>query len=234
MGKKIYRVLNKYTTSQIIIIGSVCFIAGAFIFNCNKENGNNTNNRRSNINSINSISSINQNELAGYILEQSQQSQQSHQQSQQSHQQYQQKSRDKDVFYDIYQPPLRDDNCSKNASRDMRDMGMPINVQTQHCSNASYRQVGILTRQGLPPDSQNETILPLFGRPLIVRRDKWNFYSVNDKNNMIKLPVTINGQSGTNEYGCDNVYDKDLVYVKGFNKPFIFTAYDEEYIRYIP
>ena len=144
------------------------------------------------------------------------------------------KDNDKDIFYDIYQPPLRDDNCSKNASRDMRDMGMPINVQTQQCSNAAYRQVGILTRQGLPPDSQNETILPLFGRPLIVRRDKWNFYSVNDKNNMIKLPVTIKGQSGTNEYGCDNVYDKDLVFVKGFNKPFIFTAYDEEYIRYIP
>ncbi len=224
MGKKIYRVLNKYTTSQLIIIGCVCFIAGAFIFNCNKANGNNTNS----CSSINSSISINRNEPAGYILEQLQQ--QSQQQSQHSHQ----KSRDKDVFYDIYQPPLRDDNCSKNASRDMRDMGMPINIQTQHCSNAAYRQVGILTRQGLPPESQNETILPLFGRPLIVRRDKWNFYSVNDKNNMIKLPVTINGQSGTNEYGCDNVYDKDLVFVKGFNKPFIFTAYDEEYIRYIP
>ena len=183
----------------------MCFIAGAIIFNRKKADvGNN----------------INKNSIAGYIIEQPQQSQQ--------------KTKDKDVFYDIYQPPLRDDNCSKNASRDMRDMGIPVNVQTQHCSNAAYRQVGILTRQGLPSDSQNETILPLFGRPLIVRRDKWNFYSVNDKNNMIKLPVTINGQSGTNEYGCDNVYDKDLVFVKGFNKPFVFTAYDEEYIRYIP
>ena len=198
MGKRNYRVLNNYTTSQLIILGCICFTAGAFIFNCKKTS-----------------------DISGYIQDPSSQIQIK-------------RDSDKDIFYDIYQPPLRDDNCSKNASRDMRDMGMPINVQTQQCSNAAYRQVGILTRQGLPSDSQNETILPLFGRPLILRRDKWNFYSVNDKNNMIKLPVTIKGQSGTNEYGCDNVYDKDLVFVKGFNKPFIFTAYDEEYIRYIP
>ena len=201
-----YKVLNAYNINHLIIIGCLCFTAGAFIFKCKKANDN-----------------INIKASTDYIQCHLNQSHQSHI-----------KDNDKDIFYDIYQPPLRDDNCSKNASRDMRDMGMPINVQTQHCSNATYRQVGILTRQGLPSDSQNETILPLFGRPLIVRRDKWNFYSVNDKNNMIKLPVTINGQSGTNEYGCDNVYDKDLVFVKGFNKPFIFTAYDEEYIRYIP
>ena len=193
--------------SQIIIIGCICFTAGAFIFNRKKNNGNFDGNIDSN--------NIN-------IIENSYQSQS------------RSGDKDKDIFYNIYQPPLRDDTCAKNVSRAIRDMGMPINVQTQQCSNSAYRQVGILTRQGLPPDSQNETILPLFGRPLIVNRDKWNFYSVNDKNNLIKLPVTINGQSGTNEYGCNNVYDKDLVFVKGFNKPFIFTAYDNEYMRYIP
>ena len=65
--------------------------------------------------------------------------------------------RPSDVLLNPYAPPLRDDRYS------------------------NYRQVGILTRA-----NGDETILPLMGRPLLNNRDKWNFYTLNDKNNMIK------------------------------------------------
>jgi len=129
------------------------------------------------------------------------------------------KGRGDDVFFDIYQAPLRDDRYLTGGALDIRgNVRIPINVSTQGTDDSEYRQVGILTRV------KDELILPLMGRPLFTRRDKWNFYTLNDKNNMIKLPVKVNGKSGTSEYGCDNVYNGDHVYVEGYNDAFKVTA----------
>jgi hypothetical protein len=138
------------------------------------------------------------------------------------------KGRGDDVFLDLYQAPLRDDRCMTTTG-DMRG-AIPINVSTQSCADAPYRQLGILTRYG----GKDETILPLMGRPLFSKRDKWNFYTMNDKNNMIKLPVKVKGKSGTSEYGCDNVYSGDIVFVEGYNDAFKVTTYDNDVVRYLP
>ena len=134
-----------------------------------------------------------------------------------------------DVFFDLYKAPLRDDRCFNQGTRDVRG-SVPINVSTQSCDEAPYRQIGILTRHG----GKDETILPLMGRPLFLRRDKWNFYTLNDKNNMIKLPVKVKGKSGTSEIGCDNVYSGDIVFVEGYNDAFKVTTYDNDIVRYLP
>lgn len=134
-----------------------------------------------------------------------------------------------DVFFDLYKAPLRDDRCFNQGMRDVRG-SVPINVSTQSCDEAPYRQIGILTRHG----GKDETILPLMGRPLFLRRDKWNFYTLNDKNNMIKLPVKVKGKSGTSEVGCDNVYSGDIVFVEGYNDAFKVTTYDNDIVRYLP
>ena len=133
-----------------------------------------------------------------------------------------------DVFYDLYKEPVRDDRC---VTRGFDERGsIPINVSTQGCGNATYRQIGILTRYG----GKDETILPLMGRPLFPNRDKWNFYTMNDKNNMIKLPVKIKGRSGTSEIGVDNVYTGDLVFVEGYNEAFKVTTYENDVMKYLP
>lgn len=137
----------------------------------------------------------------------------------------QMKGRGDDVFFDIYKPPLRDERCFMNVGGNV-----PINVPTQGCADAPYRQVGILTRYG----GKDETILPLMGRPLFKARDKWNFYTLNDKNNMIKLPVKVKGKSGTSEYGVDNLYGGDLVFVEGYNEAFKVTTYENDVMRYLP
>ena len=131
-----------------------------------------------------------------------------------------------DVLLDPYVPPLRD-NRFLVPGRDIRG-AVPINVPTQGVET-NYRQVGILTRINGP-----ETILPLMGRPTITNRDKWNFYCMSDKNQAIKLPVTNAGKSCTSEYGCDNLYNGDTVYVEGYNDAFKVTMYDNNTIRYIP
>ena len=132
-----------------------------------------------------------------------------------------------DVLLNPYKAPLRDDRyILDNTGGDPR--GIPINIPTQSV-DAAYRQVGILTR-----NDGSETILPLMGRPLFTNRDKWNFYTMSDKNSMIKLPVTFKGKSCTNEYGCDNIYNGDTVYVEGYGDAFKVTMYDNNVMRYIP
>ena len=131
-----------------------------------------------------------------------------------------------DVFYDLYKEPVRDDRCVTSSGNN----AIPINVSTQGCGDAKYRQIGILTRYG----GKDETILPLMGRPLFPNRDKWNFYTMNDKNNMIKLPVKVKGKSGTSEVGCDNLYNGDIVFVEGYNDAFKVTTYDNDIVRYLP
>ena len=131
-----------------------------------------------------------------------------------------------DVLSDPYAAPLRDPRVFPRNSSDIR--GIPINIKTQGY-NTSYRQVGILTRNG-----NSETILPLMGRPLMANRDKWQFYTINDKFNGIKLPVVSNGKSCTNEYGCNDLMNGDNVYVEGYNDSFKVTIYDTNIPEYIP
>ena len=57
---------------------------------------------------------------------------------------------------------------------------------------------------------------------------------MNDKNNMIKLPITFKNKSCTSEQGCDNLYDGDSIYVEGYKETFNVTMYDNNVIRYIP
>lgn len=132
-----------------------------------------------------------------------------------------------DVLLNPYVPPLRDDRAT--TTLDVRGPAVPINVSTHGTANAEYRQVGILTRISGP-----ETILPLMGRPLFRNRDKWQFYTISEKSNFIKLPISVKGRSCTNEYGCDNVYTGDTVYVEGYNDAFKVTAYENSVMQYLP
>lgn len=130
-----------------------------------------------------------------------------------------------DILLNPYSAPLRDDRYF-NHTDGGGIRGIPINIQT-NAVDTTYRQVGILTR-----NNSSEMILPLMGKPLFTSRDKWNFYTISDKN--IKLPVTFKNKSCTNEYGCDNVYNGDNVYVDGLNDTFKVTMYDNTVMKYIP
>jgi len=137
-----------------------------------------------------------------------------------------------DVLLNPYTPPLRDDRYFNQYGSsslggamggamggDIRG-GIPINVPTRSVDSA-YRQVGILTRV-----NGAETILSLMGRPLFPSRDKWQFYTMSDKNHSVKLPVTYKRRSCTSDQGCDNIYNGDTVYVEGYNDAFKATIYD--------
>ena len=170
--------------------------------------------------------SQNQNQNQNQQMQQMQQMQQPHPSMFQSRANYGVSNAQEDVLLNPYVPPMRDD---RTMTMDIRGPVVPINVSTQGTANAAYRQVGILTRINGP-----ETILPLMGRPLFRNRDKWQFYTISEKSNFIKLPISVKGRSCTNEYGCDNVYNGDTVYVEGYNDAFKVTAYDNSVMEYLP
>ena len=142
-----------------------------------------------------------------------------------------------DVLLNPYTPPMRDDRYIGGMG--VNSIGLsgggggggiviPINVPTRSV-NSSYRQVGILTRVNGP-----ETILSLMGRPLFPSQDKWQFYTMSDKNQSVKLPVTNKKRSCTSDMGCDNIYNGDTIYVEGYNDAFRATIYDNAIQYSIP
>jgi hypothetical protein len=130
-----------------------------------------------------------------------------------------------DVLMNPYAPPLKDERVIQ--SQDIRG-GIPININTR-AVDTNYRQVGILKRL-----NGSEMVLALMGRPLYVGRDKWQYYTMSDNNNSIKLPVSFKSRSCTNEYGCDEISNGDTVYVDGIDATFQATLYDNATMRYLP
>jgi hypothetical protein len=138
-----------------------------------------------------------------------------------------------DVLMNPYVPPLRDERYFIPEIVPVRRGMVPINVSTNPGSvDTNYRQMGILTP--LHNNSKKDKILPLMGRPLLVNRDKWQYYTMSDQNNSVKLPIIHKGRSCTNEYGCDQLYNGDRVYVEGYNQAFKITIYENDVIKYIP
>jgi hypothetical protein len=130
-----------------------------------------------------------------------------------------------DVLMNPYAPPLKDERVI--MTNDVRG-GIPININTR-AVDTNYRQVGLLKRM-----NGQEMLLPLMGRPLYVGRDKWQYYTMSDSNNQIKLPVSFKSKSCTSEYGCDEISNGDTVYVDGLNATFQVTMYDNATMRYLP
>ena len=138
-----------------------------------------------------------------------------------------------DVLMNPYVPPLRDERYFIPEIVPVRRGMVPINVSTNPGAvDTNYRQMGILTP--LQNNSKKDKILPLMGRPLLVNRNKWQYYTMSDQNNSVKLPIIHKGRSCTNEYGCDQLYNGDRVFVEGYNQAFKITIYENDVIKYIP
>ena len=117
--------------------------------------------------------------------------------------------------------------------------GIPINVPTRGYSGG-YQQVGMLYKESVqsesinPGNNSNVAILPLYGRPVHPGSNKWSYYTASDKYNMIKIPFSHKGRQCDNEYGCEEIYDDDLIDVPAYNGQFRAKIYGYDKPRYIP
>jgi hypothetical protein len=135
----------------------------------------------------------------------------------------------RDVLLDPYAAPFRDERYL--VTNPIRNV-VPINVSTNIGSvDSTYRQMGIITPLN---GASKDNILSLMGRPLFTNRDKWQYYTISNQHNNIKLPITFKGKSALNDYGVDKIFDGDTIYVEGYNEPFRVTVYENDTIKYLP
>ena len=134
----------------------------------------------------------------------------------------------KDVLLNPYAAPYRDERYFVPEIQ----RSVPINVSTNiGAVDTSYRQMGIITPLN---GTSKDNILPLMGRPLFTNRDKWQYYTISNQHNNVKLPISFKGRSALNDYGVDQIYNGDTVYVEGYNEPFKVTVYENDTIKYLP
>lgn len=138
----------------------------------------------------------------------------------------------KDVLLNPYVAPYKDERYLIPEVRQVLPSAVPINVSTNiGAVDTNYRQLGILTPLN---SSRKDNILPMMGRPLFTSRDKWQYYTISNQHNNVKLPVSVKGKSALNDYGVDQVYNGDTVYVEGYNEAFKVTMYETDTIKYLP
>jgi len=88
-----------------------------------------------------------------------------------------------------------------------------------------FAQLGFLT-----PDQGENKILPLFGRRL--ERDRWQYYTISNQHNDIKLPIKVGRRSGLDSVGVNELGSGDRILVHGYNEHFTVSLYDTEVRRY--
>jgi hypothetical protein len=138
----------------------------------------------------------------------------------------------KDVLLNPYAPPYKDERYFVPELSLVPRGAVPINMSTNVSAvDTTYRQLGILTPLN---GGSKDNILPLMGRPLFTRRSLWQYYTISNQHNNVKLPVSVKGKSALSEYGVDEIYSGDTVYIEGYNDAFKVTMYDNDTIRYLP
>lgn len=84
----------------------------------------------------------------------------------------------------------------------------------------NYQQIGILTSN---ETDKEPIILPLFGKKLYNRSDRWQYYTASDKNNMIRLPIKYENKDCEDDVGCRELYNGDNIIVDIYQGR-LFTA----------
>jgi len=140
----------------------------------------------------------------------------------------------KDVLLNPYAAPYKDERYFVPELTYVPPGTVPINVSTNIGATPDgtpYRQMGIITPLN---GTSKDNILPLMGRPLFTNRDKWQYYTISNQHNNVKLPISFKGRSALNDYGVDQIFNGDTVYVEGYGEPFKVTIYENDTIKYLP
>ncbi len=106
------------------------------------------------------------------------------------------------------------------------DGGMVINVRTQGFPE-SYQPMGLL--------KQNDgKLLPLYGRRVASRSDRFNYYTRTDTYNPVPLPIQYKRKDCQDPVGCQELFDGDTVKIIPTGEDVTATLYRFDGPMYIP
>ena len=117
--------------------------------------------------------------------------------------------------------------------------GIPINIPSRGPLQ-SFQQIGILYKENivdtdkLPGNNSDSNILPLFGRPTFNGSKRWNYYTSSDKFQNFKIPITSNGRKCSDDTGCDEIMNGEMITIPSYNGQFKVEIYNYDRPSYIP
>ena len=108
--------------------------------------------------------------------------------------------------------------------------------------DGSIYAVPRIATQGLPEAYQSMGIvktesgelLPLYGRRIASRSDRFNYYTRTDTNNPLPLPITYKKRDCQDNVGCDELFDGDQVTIIPTKQNGSVTVYRFNGPTYIP
>jgi len=106
------------------------------------------------------------------------------------------------------------------------DGGRLINMHTQGLPE-SYQSMGLLkTEEG--------QMLPLYGRRVATRSDRYNYYTRTDTYNPVPLPIRYKRRDCQDDVGCEELFNGDEVLVTPTGNKATATLYQFDGPTYIP
>jgi hypothetical protein len=147
-------------------------------------------------------------------------------------------NKDRQIMNDPLLAPLRRNYHIETLPYTLNH-GVPINIQTKGYLG-DFQQIGMIYRDQVSNDTNqignnSETnILPLFGKPLYANSSKWTYYAGSDKFNTVKIPIEYKNKNCTGDYGCDELYDDDMIKIAAYNGDFKVKIYKFDKPRYLP
>ena len=104
--------------------------------------------------------------------------------------------------------------------------GLPVNIRTQGLPEA-YQQMGVLK-------SGEGKLLPLYGRRVASRSDRFNYYTRTDTYNPIQLPISYKKKDCQDPVGCQELFDGDTVVMSPTGETATATLYRFDGPLYVP
>jgi len=108
--------------------------------------------------------------------------------------------------------------CKHNSDNNINSIIHPNKLPEY--DNMDYQQIGILTANEF---DKEPIVLPLLAKKIKNNRDRWNYYTASDKNNMMRLPIKHNNMHCDDNIGCNEINDGDNLNIDIY-KGRIFTA----------
>jgi hypothetical protein len=106
------------------------------------------------------------------------------------------------------------------------DGGIAINVPTQGWPE-SYQQMGLLKQA-------DGKLLPLYGRRVASRADRFNYYTRTDTYNPVPLPIQYQRKDCQDPVGCQELFDGDKVKIRPTGEEATATLYRFDGPLYVP
>ena len=116
----------------------------------------------------------------------------------------------------INSPTREKNNVYSNQNLNNRHFIEPIATR----GYTQFSKIGYL--------SNDNTILPLYGKQTYRGSITWNYYTLSDTEHHIKIPLIIDNKDCLDYIGCKELYNNDIVYLDAYKQNFKVFLYKPE------